>query len=131
EGGTNVVRHSGARHARIGVKVSDAGAEADLTDDGAGPAASATGAAGLPGPTGAGLAGLAERAARLGGTLRAGAGERGGFRLRISVPLPAPQVHDLDGPPAAADGDPPGSSAAGLAGPAAPAAPATPGQVPP
>ena len=36
---------------------------------------------------GSGLAGLAERAARLGGTLSAGAGERGGFWLRVSVPL--------------------------------------------
>ncbi|MGN6172123.1 MAG: hypothetical protein ACTHPS_04125, partial [Streptosporangiaceae bacterium] len=117
---------------------------ADLTDDGAGPSAgsraadgegqtqaSATGAAGPPGPAGAGLAGLAERAARLGGTLRAGAGERGGFRLRVSVPLVAPQFHDRDGPLAATDGDPPGSHAAGSAGRAVPAAPATPGQVPP
>jgi len=37
---------------------------------------------------GSGLAGLAERAARRGGTLSAGAGERGGFWLRVSVPLP-------------------------------------------
>jgi hypothetical protein len=37
-----------------------------------------------------GLAGLAERAARLGGTLSAGAGENGGFRLRVSVPLAGP-----------------------------------------
>jgi two-component system, NarL family, sensor histidine kinase DesK len=40
--------------------------------------------------TGSGLAGLAERAARLGGTLSAGAGEHGGFRLRVSVPLAGP-----------------------------------------
>jgi two-component system, NarL family, sensor histidine kinase DesK len=39
---------------------------------------------------GSGLAGLAERAARIGGTLAAGAGERGGFWLRVSVPLPGP-----------------------------------------
>jgi two-component system, NarL family, sensor histidine kinase DesK len=38
---------------------------------------------------GSGLAGLAERAARLGGTLSAGAGPRGGFWLRVSVPLVA------------------------------------------
>jgi two-component system sensor histidine kinase DesK len=40
--------------------------------------------------TGSGLAGLAERAARLGGALSAGAGERGGFWLRVSVPLAGP-----------------------------------------
>ena len=39
------------------------------------------------GLAGSGLAGLAERAARLGGTLSAGAGEEGGFWLRVSVPL--------------------------------------------
>ena len=144
EGSTNIVRHSGAQHAGIRVEVSDARAEADLTDDGAGPPAGslaadgegqtpafAAGADGPPGPAGSGLAGLAERAARLGGTLRAGAGERGGFRLRVSVPLPAPQFHDPDGPLAATDGDPPGSHAAGPAGRAVPAAPASPGQVPP
>jgi two-component system sensor histidine kinase DesK len=131
EGSTNIVRHSGARHAGIRVKVSDARAEADLTDDGAGPPAGAVAGGGgtPPAATGAGLAGLAERAARLGGTLRAGAGERGGFRLRVSVPLPARQLDDLDRRSAAAGG-PPGSSAAGQAGPAAPAAPAAPGQVP-
>jgi two-component system sensor histidine kinase DesK len=52
---------------------------------GGGPAGG--GAAGNAGHTGAGLAGLAERAARLGGALSAGAGEDGGFWLRVSVPL--------------------------------------------
>jgi two-component system sensor histidine kinase DesK len=46
---------------------------------------------GLAAPVpGSGLAGLAERAARLGGTLSAGAGGRGGFWLRVSVPLAGP-----------------------------------------
>jgi signal transduction histidine kinase len=36
---------------------------------------------------GSGLAGLAERAERVQGTLEAGAGETGGFRLRLSMPL--------------------------------------------
>jgi two-component system sensor histidine kinase DesK len=48
---------------------------------------------------GSGLAGLAERAARLGGTLSTGAAERGGFWLRVSVPLGGP-------PPAKAVGEP-------------------------
>src|SRR5262249_43004432 len=39
---------------------------------------------------GSGRAGLAGRAARLGGTLSAGAGEHGGFWLRVSVPLAGP-----------------------------------------
>jgi two-component system, NarL family, sensor histidine kinase DesK len=48
---------------------------------------------------GSGLAGLAERAARLGGTLSAGAGERGGFWLRVSVPLGAPAPAEAVGEP--------------------------------
>src|SRR5215813_12832614 len=39
EGSTNIVRHSGARHAGITVTVTGASASAELTDDGAGPPA--------------------------------------------------------------------------------------------
>src|SRR5215470_11834904 len=78
EGSTNIVRHSGARHAGITVTVTGTSASAELTDDGAGPPAgrgtpAAGGGAvrppGATGATGTGLAGLAERAGRLGGTL--------------------------------------------------------------
>jgi two-component system sensor histidine kinase DesK len=88
EGATNIVRHAAARHAEIAVELTGTEAAACLSDDGAGPGGNTLG--------GSGLAGLAERAARLGGTLSAGAGERGGFRLRVSVPLTGP----LTGPPA-------------------------------
>lgn len=116
EGATNIVRHAAAKHAEIVIELTDTTASACLSDDGAGPgkgsipgvvdgpgpgtaagAAAKTAAAGSAamGPggdaaapvAGSGLAGLAERAARLGGTLSAGAGERGGFWLRVSVPL--------------------------------------------
>lgn len=95
EGSTNIVRHSSARHAGITVAVTGASASAELTDDGAGPPAGrGTTAAGggiepaaATGATGSGLAGLAERAGRLGGTLLAGAGRHGGFRVRVTVPL--------------------------------------------
>src|SRR6516165_5139894 len=76
EGSTNIVRHSGARHAMITVTVTGASAGAELTDDGAGPAARSTptadggpgtaqapdgaGDLGTPGAPGSGLAGLAE-----------------------------------------------------------------------
>jgi two-component system, NarL family, sensor histidine kinase DesK len=115
EGATNIVRHAAAKHAEIVVKLTDTQASASLSDDGIGP--SGTGPAGaattgapaarvVPGAAepandmagkgpgalvapaaGSGLAGLAERAARLGGTLSAGAGAKGGFWLRVSVPL--------------------------------------------
>jgi two-component system, NarL family, sensor histidine kinase DesK len=109
EGATNIVRHSAARHAEITIELTDTQATARLTDDGIGPrgkglraitgaiaGGSAADDGGVPGGDGAagsgaaagsGLAGLAERAARLGGTLSAGAGEDSGFWLRVKVPL--------------------------------------------
>jgi two-component system sensor histidine kinase DesK len=107
EGATNIVRHSAATHAKIVIELTGTEAAAKLSDDGAGPRgkglraiADAVGAgsaadggrgagSGLAGSglAGSGLAGLAERAARLGGSLSAGAGEEGGFWLRVSVPL--------------------------------------------
>jgi two-component system sensor histidine kinase DesK len=100
EGATNIVRHAAARHAAVVIDLTDTEASARLSDDGAGPRGKArpalSGAAAAPagaaaqggdGAAGSGLAGLAERAARLGGTLSAGAGQDGGFWLRVSVPL--------------------------------------------
>jgi two-component system sensor histidine kinase DesK len=127
EGSTNIVRHSGARDARITVTVTGASASAELTDDGAGPpaghgtatagTATAGGGTGEPaaagGAAGTGLAGLAERAGRLGGTLLAGAGRNGGFRVRVTVPLATSGAHGQPEIPAVA-----------------PSAPAAPDQVP-
>jgi two-component system, NarL family, sensor histidine kinase DesK len=144
EASTNIVRHSGARDARITVTVTGTTASAELTDDGAGPsAARSTPAAdgehgatrdpgtaadlGAPGAPGSGLAGLAERAGRLGGTLLAGAGEHGGFRVQVSVPLAADGPDDRQRLPegtAGDDGRPPPAVAPAPA-PARPAAPAT------
>jgi two-component system, NarL family, sensor histidine kinase DesK len=164
EAGTNIVRHSGARHAGVTVTVTGTSASAELTDDGAGPgpgrgtptAGGGPGAApiagtggdlGAPGAPGSGLAGLAERAARLGGTLLAGAGEHGGFRVRVTVPLTAAGPDDRQRLPAVAAGDdrqppetpPPGAAApadaadparAAHPAPAVPAGPPAPDQVP-
>ena len=79
EGTTNVVRHSGARNARIVVAGGRGKAAVEVVDDGA-----------TPGATdfdGHGLAGLRERAARVGGSVEAGPAPGGGFRLRVEVPL--------------------------------------------
>jgi two-component system sensor histidine kinase DesK len=97
EGTTNIVRHARAAHAAIRIEVTGDVVYAELADDGTGPPpapaagiapppsrASGTPAGHVPG---CGLAGLTERVARLRGTLLAGAGEQGGFRLRVSVPL--------------------------------------------
>jgi two-component system sensor histidine kinase DesK len=136
EGSTNIVRHSGARHAMITVTVTGASAGAELTDDGARPAGRGTpdggpgatrapGTAGELGAPGSGLAGLAERAGRLGGTLLAGAGEHGGFRVRVTVPVTAAGPHDRWRLPAVtASGDRPPAEAPPAAAPA-PAPPET------
>ena len=64
-----------------------AGGDGTLQGDGTGWGAAGSGTAVGGASTGSGLAGLAERTARLGGTLSAGAGEDGGFWLRVTVPL--------------------------------------------
>jgi two-component system sensor histidine kinase DesK len=74
EGATNAIRHSGARHAAITVR----DGVLEIADDGRGaPPAD---------PGGYGLTGLRERAQSVGGTVEAGAGPDGGFRLRVRVP---------------------------------------------
>jgi two-component system sensor histidine kinase DesK len=74
EGATNAIRHSGAQHAVITVR----DGMLEIADDGrGGPPAD---------PSGNGLTGLRERAQSVGGTVEAGAGPEGGFRLRVRVP---------------------------------------------
>jgi two-component system, NarL family, sensor histidine kinase DesK len=80
EGATNVVRHSGARRCAIRVLAGDGEAAVEVEDDGR---SSGTDVAG------SGLAGLAERAEHAHGRLEAGTRPGGGFRLAVSVPLPA------------------------------------------
>jgi two-component system, NarL family, sensor histidine kinase DesK len=78
EGTTNVLRHSGARHAAIAVRPGPSGTEAEISDDGRGGAPVVD--------TGHDIEGLRERALSIGGELEVGAGAEGGFRLRVSVP---------------------------------------------
>ncbi|HET7043960.1 MAG TPA: sensor histidine kinase [Gaiellaceae bacterium] len=80
EATTNVVRHSGARACAIRLQAAAGRVELAVEDDGR---------AGAPAGGGTGLRGLAERAERLRGSLEAGARPGGGFRLRLTVPLPA------------------------------------------
>jgi len=77
EGVTNVLRHSRARTCRIGIDADDTAIRLELADDGVGATAS---------PGGSGLRGLRERMAEAGGTLDAGTGPDGGFRLRVRLP---------------------------------------------
>jgi signal transduction histidine kinase len=75
EGLTNVLRHSGARHATVVVAAS-AGLVVEVRDDGAGAAARSA-----PG-TGTGLRGMRERVETTGGRFDAGPAPDGGFVVR-------------------------------------------------
>ena len=82
EATTNIVRHSQARSCAITLRTNGDGVALQVDDDGA--------AKPTRNGDGTGLAGLAERARRLHGTLEAGARPEGGFRIRLTLPLPAP-----------------------------------------
>ncbi|MGW7643854.1 sensor histidine kinase [Streptomyces bobili] len=76
---TNVVRHSGSRHARV--HLDQAGVALRLRIDDDGPAVGTD-----AGGSGNGLAGMRERAAALGGTIEAGPRGDGGFRVLAVLP---------------------------------------------
>jgi two-component system sensor histidine kinase DesK len=94
EGVTNVVRHSAARRCRVTVARRHDEVVARIDDDGPGTAGGGDGGDGggllaAEVHRGNGLDGMAERAARVGGELRAGPGPEGGFRLEVRVPARA------------------------------------------
>ncbi|MFI6335012.1 sensor histidine kinase [Streptomyces sp. NPDC050535] len=77
---TNVVRHSGSRHARVLVERAEGALRLRIDDDGPATGEDAGG-------SGNGLAGMRERAAALGGTIEAGPRDDGGFRVLAVLPL--------------------------------------------
>ncbi|MEU7059153.1 sensor histidine kinase [Streptomyces sp. NPDC046197] len=77
---TNVVRHSGSRHARVHLEHGGDALRLRIDDDGPATCAEAGG-------TGHGLAGMRERAAALGGTIDAGPRPDGGWRVHAVLPL--------------------------------------------
>ena len=84
---TNVVRHSGSRHARVRVDAADGVLRLRVDDDGPATGADAGG-------SGNGLAGMRERAAALGGTIEAGPRADGGFRVLAVLPLKVKTVKE-------------------------------------
>lgn len=78
EGTTNVLRHSSATTCRITITLREGSAVLEMTNDGVD---------GVSGRGGTGLIGLSERVAAIGGTVTAGPGGPGEFRLRATVPL--------------------------------------------
>jgi two-component system, NarL family, sensor histidine kinase DesK len=84
EGVANVIRHSGARHCDIVVRVDGSATMVEIIDDGSGlPSIPLLGTAS---GSGSGLRGLAERMRVAGGRLEAGRRAGGGFRLAATVP---------------------------------------------
>lgn len=79
---TNVLRHSGTATARVQLRYEPGLLGVAVSDDGAGRPADAN-----PVGSGLGLAGLARRATELGGSLQAGRGEGGGWRVIAALPL--------------------------------------------
>ncbi|KOV60659.1 hypothetical protein ADK64_31150 [Streptomyces sp. MMG1121] len=82
---TNVVRHAGTGHCRVGVGYGDEELSVEVVDDGRG----TTGAG--PGH-GFGIIGMRERAGLLHGRLSAGPRPEGGFRVVARLPLPLPET---------------------------------------
>jgi signal transduction histidine kinase len=81
---TNTLRHAGATRADVTVRYTADMLEVDVLDDGR---ASASSARPPCDGGGYGIAGMRERVAMLGGTLEAGAGPGGGYRVCARLPL--------------------------------------------
>jgi signal transduction histidine kinase len=81
---TNVIRHSGATHARVAAGVRDDTLVLVVVDDGPGTCW------GAPGGSGQGLVGMRERVTLLGGQLTAGRRPGGGFVVHAELPARLP-----------------------------------------
>jgi signal transduction histidine kinase len=77
---TNALRHAHAPAATVLVGYTADAVVVEVTDQGSGPTGSTV-------TTGRGIAGMRERASALGGTLEAGPGPEGGFRVRAELPV--------------------------------------------
>ncbi|MGI8482938.1 MAG: sensor histidine kinase [Thermomicrobiales bacterium] len=82
---TNIVRHAGARHAHLWLRVEDEGVCLRITDDGHGMRTDAQ--------AGVGLVSMRERTAELGGSLQIGPNAPSGTTITVSFP----RVYGLEG----------------------------------
>jgi signal transduction histidine kinase len=76
---TNSLKHGGARSAIVTVRLTGHALNIGVSDDGSGPPDGYQ--------PGRGLLGIAERASAFGGSLQHGRPERGGFQLRVVLPV--------------------------------------------
>jgi signal transduction histidine kinase len=117
---TNTIRHAGPATAAVSLGYQNDEVRIDVTDTGRGQPA-------ITGNGGHGLAGMRERAAAVGGTVEAGPGAAGGFRVAARLPLGGRLADQPPGPSADQPADPPPLAAdAPAADPAAPAQEGTP-----
>jgi len=79
---TNALRHAAPASATVRLTFGEAHLDIEVTDTGPGPADGSGG--------GHGLRGMTERATAIGGTLTAGPGPHGGFRVSAHLPVEAP-----------------------------------------
>ncbi|WP_342776391.1 sensor histidine kinase [Streptomyces armeniacus] len=82
---TNVIKHSGARHAAVSVRRDGDRLLVEVVDDG--PGTGPDTGTGTSTTGGFGLIGMRERAAAVGGALDCGPVPGGGFRVRASLPV--------------------------------------------
>ncbi|MEU6430292.1 sensor histidine kinase [Microbispora sp. NPDC046973] len=80
---TNVVRHAGTGHCRVGIEFGDEELSVEVVDDGCG-------ATWNDSHQGFGIVGMRERVGLLDGHLSAGPRPEGGFRVAARLPLPEP-----------------------------------------
>ena len=92
---SNAGRHAPGAHVAIEVERSSGGVRIEVIDDGGASGGRAPLAPG--GNGGHGLTGMLERAALLGGTLRAGRRHDGGFSVVAWLPMDGPRVRTRDG----------------------------------
>ena len=88
---TNTIRHAGPAAAAVSLGYHDDELRIDVTDTGRGQPAVAGSGEGL------GLAGMRERAAAVGGTVEAGPGPAGGFRVAARLPLSDTRIDTREG----------------------------------
>jgi signal transduction histidine kinase len=82
---TNVLKHSTATRAKVGVRYGEEGVDIEVRDSGQGGRARPAAASAA---SGHGLVGLGERARLLGGALEYGAVDGAGFRVAVHLPSP-------------------------------------------
>jgi len=91
---TNAIRHAGPASATISLDYGDSALTIEVADTGRGVGSGASGASAAPGGHGAGgghgLIGMYERAASVGGSLNAGPGPSGGYRVVAVLPADQP-----------------------------------------